>query len=244
MVARTTVSVWIGSALLAAAMGSLGCMAIPPDEVTNFHLGGIGAGGGWISKSVESFRDQRFRGMVPQDLDYSCGAAALATLLHHYYAEPVDEQSVTLAMLEGGDQEKIRREGFSLLDMKRYAESLGYQTKGFAIRADVLDRLAIPAITLINTSGYSHFVVLKGSRDGEVFLADPALGNRAMRRSEFLGEWSGAIFFVAGKRDPSAGPSSLELLEAKMDSPRDEVRRLEFQGLRNMVFSPAEFRVR
>jgi predicted double-glycine peptidase len=220
-------------------------MAIPPDEMgADFHLGGIGAGGGWISKPVESFRDQRFRGMVPQELDYSCGAAAMATLLQHYYGEPVNEQSVTVAMLEGGDQEKIRREGFSLLDMKRYAESLGYQTKGFAIRADVLDRLAIPAITLINTSGYSHFVVLKGSRDGEIFLADPALGNRAMRRSEFLEEWSGAVFFVAGKRDPSAGPSSLEMLQAKVEAPRDEVRDLEFQGLRNMVFSPAEFRVR
>ena len=137
-------------------------------------------------------------------------------------------------MLEGGDQEKIKREGFSLLDMKRFAESRGYETKGFGITDEVLDRLTIPTVTLMNTRGYSHFVVLKGARDDKVFLADPALGNRVMSRGEFVDEWSGVVLFVAAERDDDTA-SPLKRLVAQNPAPEEDVHNLQYLGLRNQI---------
>ncbi len=41
-------------------------------------------------------------------------------------------------MFERGDQAKIRKEGFSMLDMKRYLESLGLRADGFELPVDRL----------------------------------------------------------------------------------------------------------
>ena len=38
-------------------------------------------GGGVIKKKVESIKERRLRQVVPQTLDFSCGAAALASLI-------------------------------------------------------------------------------------------------------------------------------------------------------------------
>ena len=135
--------------------------------------------------------------------------------------------------------DRIRTEGFSLLDMKYFAEERGYDTKGFRIGPEVLDRLAIPAVTLIDTRGYKHFVVIKGAENGMVYIADPARGQRRVSKEDFLDEWQNVVFFVAAKRDDS-GPAALELLDVNA-APEDLIRWTEHQGLRNMTFDPHEF---
>src|SRR5690606_40798166 len=57
------------------------------------------------------------------DLDFSCGSAATATLLTYQYGHPVTELEVFRQMYAQGDQARIRKEGFSLLDMRRYLQS-------------------------------------------------------------------------------------------------------------------------
>ena len=71
---------------------------------------------------------------LQQQFDFSCGSAALATLLTHHYDFPVNEQAVFAAMFQHGDQAKIRREGFSLLDMKNFLAARGFQADGFQRR--------------------------------------------------------------------------------------------------------------
>jgi predicted double-glycine peptidase len=229
----------IASIALCLMVGSLlGCQTmetIPPG--TDFQLGFHGVR---TRKVVETFREQRFRHTVPQRLDYSCGAAALATLLSFFYGDEVDEEQIIVEMLRAGDVDRIRREGFSVLDMKQYAERRGYETRAFRIKPSVLERLAIPAITLVNTNGYSHFVVIKGTRDQMVYLADPALGERRMGKADFMKGWQGVVFFVAAKRDESA-PSGLERLQVTRPAPVDVAHRLESLGLRNLTFDRHEF---
>jgi hypothetical protein len=99
-------------------------------------------------------------------------------------------------MYERGDQEKIRRKGFSLLDMKRYLEDNGYRADGFRVSLDKLIEVDVPAIALINTRGYSHFVVVKASDGERVLLSDPAVGNRVVRRTEFEKIWNGIFLLV------------------------------------------------
>jgi len=200
----------------------------------------LGRTGVRVRQSVESFRAQRFRYVVPQQLDFSCGAAALATLFQYYYEEPVGEAEIIGEMLSRGDTDRIRREGFSLLDMKHYAEHRGYEAKGFRLETSVLERLAIPTVALVNTRGYAHFVVLKGARDGEVYLADPALGQRRVAVEEFEQEWTGVVLFVAKKRaDDAFAP--LEVLALNRPSPMEVVRDFDLLGIRPLVPNPREF---
>ena len=129
---------------------------------------------------VLSLKESRFQTILQQQYDYSCGSATVASLLTFHYDDPKTEEDVFQAMWRSGDQEKIRQQGFSLLDMKRYLERGGYQAGGFKIPLDRLARIGIPAITLINTKGYMHFVVVKGISDTEILVGDPALGVRVV----------------------------------------------------------------
>lgn len=178
-----------------AALASL-FLAIAPMAHAQVELNGPT---GPVSMRVVSYRDIPFRTVVRQQYDFSCGSAALATLLRHHYGRDVDERMVFEAMFAAGDQDRIRRVGFSLLDMKRYLESHGYQADGFRLTLDDLAQSGAPAIIMIDTAGYRHFVVLKGVDAERVLIGDPALGLKVYTRAEFAGLWNGIAFML---RDP------------------------------------------
>jgi len=72
-------------------------------------------GGAVIFKKVESIRERRFANLVEQKTDFSCGAAALATILRQAYWLDVDEDHVIKGMLVTADQNLVRTQGFSML---------------------------------------------------------------------------------------------------------------------------------
>jgi hypothetical protein len=154
------------------------------------------AGGGYFSVEVTSFQERRFATIVKQQEDYSCGSAALATLLRHHYQKPVDEATIFAAMYEAGDQEKIRTLGFSLLDLKSYLEQRGYRADGYRLPLERLAEAGVPAIALINDDGYRHFVVIKGLARQKVLVGDPARGLKTMSQVEFERIWNGILFVV------------------------------------------------
>lgn len=160
--------------------------------------------GGAYAVPVTSMREARFAATLRQQYDFSCGSAALATLLTHHYDYPVAEAQVFEEMFRSGDQAKIRVEGFSLLDMKRYLEAHGFQADGFQEPLDKLAEAGIPAIVLINEAGYNHFVVVKGLREGRVLVGDPSGGTRAMPVSAFEAMWVNRILFVVVNRQDEA----------------------------------------
>ena len=170
--------------LPAAAAGLSGSVEVPAQ-----------AGGGF-SVPVASVKEARQRRTVIQQLDFSCGSAAVATLLTHHYRFPVSEQVVFEAMYTSGDAEKIKAEGFSMLDMKRVLQANGFQADGFEATLDRLAEARLPAIALINEKGYGHFVVVKGLRGDRVLLGDPASGLRVMARRTFEALWTNRILFV------------------------------------------------
>ena len=108
-------------------------------------------------------------------------------------------------MYDAGNQEKIKKEGFSLLDIKNYLKVRGYRADGFRTTLDKLKGVGIPAIVLINHHGYRHFVVLKGVTGSEVLLGDPSYGIRKMPRDQFESMWNGLLFLIRNKVDVSKG---------------------------------------
>jgi predicted double-glycine peptidase len=155
-----------------------------------------GIGGGSYALPVTSLKEARFRSTVRQKDDFSCGSAALATLLSYHYDKPVTEQQVFAAMYASGDQQKIRREGFSLLDMKRYLAQQGFIADGYLQPLQKLAEAKLPAIVRIVENGYLHFVVIKGIEPERVLLGDPSGGTRAMRRADFEAMRPDRLLFV------------------------------------------------
>jgi predicted double-glycine peptidase len=155
-------------------------------------------GGGLVFKPIESMRERRFANLVQQRTDFSCGAAALATLLNEAYGWRFNEEDVIKGMLAGADPELVQRMGFSMLDMKRYTESLGLRARGYRLEPAQLAEVKVPAIVLLDVRGYKHFVVMQVNRDGWVYIGDSVLGHRKMSLDEFAQGWNGIVFAVIG----------------------------------------------
>lgn len=152
------------------------------------------------SVPVTTMKGARFLTTLQQQYDFSCGSAAVATLLTHHYGWEVSEAGVFTYMFERGNQARIQVEGFSMLDMKRYLDAQGFHAEGIEASLDQLGRAGVPAIALINENGYAHFVVIKGLRDSRVVLGDPAMGTRVLERDEFKQYWTNNILLVVRTR--------------------------------------------
>ena len=151
--------------------------------------------------AVVSWRDLPFRTIVRQQYDFSCGSASVATLLTYHLERPTTEREAFVAMYDIGDKEKIKREGFSLYEMKLYLESLGYRADGFRVSLDRLQRIGMPAIVLITWKSYKHFVVIKGVRNDHVLIGDPVRGLKIIPRDEFMTYWTDGIVFAVHNVD-------------------------------------------
>jgi len=161
----------------------------------SLNFNGI-AGGGNYNVSVTTLLERRFKTVYKQQYDFSCGSATLASLLTYHYNDVVDEQSVFADMYKNGNQPKIQKQGFSLLDIKLYLERRGYRADGFKIKLDQLITANVPAITIINNNGYLHFVIIKGLNDQEVLVGDPAVGVKVIPRDVFEEMWGNRILFL------------------------------------------------
>ena len=185
---------------------ALGAVALP----ATVWAANIGIGSGLrVETPLLSMKDLRDRNVIKQRFDYSCGAAALATILRYGFGDDVTERDVLVQLfnLESEEQKQVSvREGFSLLDLQRVAQTRGYRAEGFRLAPQDLSRLSGPVIVFIQPRGYRHFAVLRGIRDDRVYLADPSLGNIRMPAYRFLESWldesgTGVIFVV----EPTAG---------------------------------------
>ena len=154
-------------------------------------------------------KDLRDANVIKQQFDYSCGSAALATILRYGLGDSVTERQVLeqlFGLLSREELQETLRQGFSLLHLQRVAQARGHRAEGFRLEPQFLSGLSGPVIVYIQPRGYRHFAVLRGIRDDRVFLADPSLGNIRMPMYQFLESWlddsgTGVIFVV----EPTAG---------------------------------------
>ena len=167
------------------------------------------------AEPIGSWRALRDRNVVRQQLDYSCGAAALATLIRYYFGDAVSEDQILASILGSMTAEEVldrEANGLSLLDLRLQAERLGYQAVGVRLTLASLPKLTGPVIVHLEGDGYKHFAVLKGVREDRIFLADPSLGNVRRSVDRFATEWSG-IALVLGKKGfglPQEHPLALD----------------------------------
>jgi predicted double-glycine peptidase len=167
-------------------------LALQPARAIDFAA----ASGVRMVVPLKSLKQVRFDTTVRQQFDFSCGSAALATLLSHHYGVPVTEQVAFEEMFRNGDQQKIRQQGFSLLDMQRFLAARGLRADGFQLPLEKLAESKLPAIVLVAEKGYNHFVVIKGVAGGRILLGDPSSGTRAVPLQRFREMWTSKLLFV------------------------------------------------
>ena len=178
--------------------------------------------------TLKELRDQY---VVKQQLDYSCGAAALATIMKYYFGEKTSEREILDLLnirLKNLTEEEIARKkknGFSLLDLKFAANQKGFQAAGFRLTLDQLRQLPVPVIVFVKPLGYHHFAVLRGIAGDRVFLADPSRGNLRMSDARFQEEYGGVVF-VLGKTGEELIDTYLLALSRPDDYVRPDRRRM------------------
>lgn len=145
---------------------------------------------------VKSLQEKGWDRVIRQQYDFSCGSASVATLLTFHYERETTEAEVFESMIRLGDAEQIQQHGFSMLDMKRYLDAKGLNADGFRISLDDFLRIGVPAITMINTAGYKHFVVVKGIDADSILVGDPAAGTQVVPREHFETLWNGSVLGV------------------------------------------------
>lgn len=103
-------------------------------------------------KSWKALRDER---VVKQDLDYSCGAASLATILEAFYGKAITEEQILKDMA-------TEDAAASFEDMAKVLAKYGFKGVGVALGFEQLQQLKIPAVVYLRYRGDDHFSVLRG----------------------------------------------------------------------------------
>ena len=186
-------------------------------------------------RAVKSLLEMRRENVIVQNFDLSCGAAALATLLTYQHGDPVSEREVAEGLIRreeylAGPEVVRRRQGFSLLDLKRYVGQRGYKGVGYGgLGFEDLVELA-PIMLPVNFNGYNHFVIFRGVVGDRVLLADPAYGNRTMPIERFEDSWleypkAGKVGFAVARRDGATPSNWLAPRSGDFLTPPDAVLR-------------------
>jgi predicted double-glycine peptidase len=137
-------------------------------------------------------RTLRTENVILQQRDFSCGAAALATIVKHFWGENVNETQILVGILSTLSREDLQERianGLTLTDLKRVSEKAGYVAVLGKLEIDGLRESKVPLLVGITVNGFDHFVVVRGLDDQYVYLADPAVGKIRVAIPDFEKQW-------------------------------------------------------
>jgi predicted double-glycine peptidase len=189
---------------------------------------------------------QRYN-IVMQEQDYSCGAAALATVVRYYWGDDVTEEQFILAIFDTLTPEEIQdriANGLTMTDLRQAAVKAVYLASMGRRNLAQLTQIRVPVIVRIEKDSYDHFVVFRGIQDDRVFLADPIRGNIRLQASEFLQQWTdGTILVVAKKNTRPPAYSELKMLppspvQHEMQSARRFIQKNSEASIANPLILP------
>jgi len=214
-------------------------------------FGMMDGGGATIHRQeVQSLQELQRKNVAIQERDFSCGTASLATIFNYYLNKPVSETVIIKTLLEinkkrGTLEGVIKRRGFSLLDLKLFAEDQGFKASGYRLEFEDLVGLGTPAIVPIIPSGFKHFVVFRGADQHRVYLADPSIGNMIESIEEFKKDWYGftnvaLVVVPKGEKQIEQNPLALSDLD-RVFVGQESIDSLRHAVFPDRFFIPGEF---
>jgi hypothetical protein len=154
------------------------------------------------ARHVWDWQRLKQRNIVMQQRDYSCGAAALATIMRYHFEDPVTEDQVlgVLDNLLTLEEIKDRIEnGLAMSDLRKAAVKMGYQSAVAKMTMQKLFEAKTPLVVGIEEDGFKHFVVYRGTDRQFVYLADPIRGNLRLFTEEFGKQWQKNLALAIAK---------------------------------------------
>jgi predicted double-glycine peptidase len=201
-----------------------------------------------IRKYVWSYQELKQRNIVMQQLDYSCGAAALATVARYYWGDNVDEMTFLKLLPELNLTEQQMRDrienGLTLTDLRDIANKAGYESSMGKVQFGELTRAKVPVVVGITVRKHDHFAVFRGSDGVYAYLADPIRGNVRTPIADFLAQWQrNAILVVArpNTKVKDVNPLAVRVSESVRGALNDQTIRLN--EMRTAVPNPISFGV-
>ena len=117
--------------------------------------------------------------LIRQICTNDCGPAALKMVAEYYGKE--------CTMEELTERCHLTRDGVSLYDLQRAAESIGLRTLAIHCTVEELvERIPLPAIALWTGN---HYVVVDEADDSRIHVLDPARGSMWYSHEEFQHGW-------------------------------------------------------
>lgn len=183
------------------------------------------------ASALGTYRDTRYRSVIGQSTDFTCGPAALATLLIYYYGTPVSEQSFTeRAMADMASRGKEVTEGLTLLSLKTALSAEQIQSAGYKLNIEQLRKVMEAGLPVVANVQYpkGHYYLILGLDDQNVLLADPSWGVRSQPIANFLNAWNGVVL-VPQPNEAQAIAAKKQVSE-QMAKYRERIQRLRTGG--------------
>ena len=139
-----------------------------------------------------TWKDIKDSQLTKQDVDYSCGASSLSTILTYFYQHPKTEQQIL-------DDMALDDVMASFADLASVSEKYGYTARGMMMDYETLAKIKIPAIVYVNHKRSDHFSVVRAIDKQNVYLSDSSWGNRTLTRKQFERLWLTTDNHTSGK---------------------------------------------
>lgn len=138
--------------------------------------------------AVSSYRELRSQSVVRQTYEESCGAASIATLINNLDFKNISEKDTLEQMRE--NNKDLNTDMVSFKQLQDAAAKLGYESKGYQISRELLNKLNIPVLVRIeNDPRYPHFVVVINHPGDFITVLDPSFGKYISSKNEFYSVW-------------------------------------------------------
>jgi len=140
-----------------------------------------------VNIKAKTWLEIKNKKVTRQDKDFSCGSAALSTILTYFYHTETPETKILSFLLRNKSNLKKNREknGLSFVDLEQYIYHIKFKPLALAVDMYTLKKLQIPAILYIKIKDDKHFTVYKGSDSKYIYLADPSFGNIKISLKKF-----------------------------------------------------------
>lgn len=195
----------------------------------------------YIYYPLKSAYELKWENITPQEYDYTCGAAALSTLIYGYFGEYISESKIINQLINNLNEKDIdivKKQGFNMLHLKYVAEYFGYDAVGVKIDINTLYRLKGPVIIVLQTSNGNHYVVFKNIVKDRVFIADSINGNYIMTTSYLSSVWDGTALILGKKGVGLVDKYKLQISEEYKKEPAPQLyqaRRYNKSAPRNII---------
>ncbi len=149
---------------------------------------------------VQSLQELHNQNVIRQQFEESCGASSLATLLNLFGIKQYQEQEILNVLNQKTDM-------LSFQELQKAATILGYDTKGFQLSREILQRTAYPLLVRIEDDPrFPHFVVIMNFKGDFLKVFDPNFGEYISTKKEFYSIWDrnhigGFALVVANKEN-------------------------------------------